>query len=90
MFVSIPIEKLYGNLYMDYEGILLNFGLNEASTFNEFLASMKSYRLNSKNYATMFLTKAKVMVAILHSAFDNLERCITSAHSFYEKQVNTF
>lgn len=75
---------------MDYEGILLNFGLNEASTFNEFLASMRSYRLNSKNYANMFLTKAKVMVTVLHSAFDNLERCINTAHLFYELQVNKF
>lgn len=88
MFMSMPIEKLYGNLYMDYEGILTNFGLKEASTYTQFVESLKSYRLNSKNYMIMFQSKAKVMIGILHSLFENLEKKIAMAYGFYELQVN--
>lgn len=88
MFAALPVEKLYGNLYMDYEGMLMNFGLKEASSFNEFLDSLKSYRLNSKNYAGMFQTKAKVMIAILHSLFDNIDKKKAKVYEFYEEQVS--
>lgn len=86
-FASVGVEKLYGNLFMDYEGILFNFGFKDASTFDDFIGSLKSYRLNSKNYANMFLTKARVLIDILHSLLSNLDKSMQTAFTYYEQQV---
>ena len=85
-FVAVPIQKLYGNLFMEYEGKLLNKGFKEGN-FNESLQSLRKYRINSKNYANMFLIKGKVMVDILGSLLPKFESTIQQSFSYYEIQV---
>lgn len=85
-FVSVPVQKLFGNIYMEYEGRLLNVGIKD-SKYNDFLTALKRYRNNSKNYANIFLTKGKVMVDILNNLIPKYELVIQQSFSFYETQV---
>ena len=88
-FVAVPVQKLHGNLYMEYEGKLLNLGIKDVNN-SEFLHSLKRYRINSKNYANMFQIKGKVMVDILSSLIPKFEACIQQSYNFYEHQVALF
>lgn len=87
VFFAIPVEKLYGNLFMDYEGLSFSLDLKDSATYSEFISSLKSYRLNSKNYAQMFVTKARVMVSILHCIVTRFEEKLFHTYKFYEHQV---
>lgn len=84
VFFAMPVDKLYGNLFMDYEGISFSLGLKDSATYNEFITSLKSYRLNSKNYALMFITKAKVMVDILHNIASKFETKLINTYKHYD------
>ena len=88
-FVAVPIQKLYGNLYMDYEGLLLNHGFKDVTNTEKFLHSLRRYRNNSKNYATMFQTKGKVMVDILSNLIPKFVDAIQQSYNFYELQVQS-
>lgn len=51
----------------------------------ESLNHLKRYRLNSKNYATMFLTKAKVMVDIINNLLTNFDDRLRRILEFFRK-----
>ena len=76
--VSLPVcvDELYGDIHIkkDEREPLVELHPNrEFISSQDFLDNLKLYRLDSKNYCNMYLTKTKVMTAIIIDLFKRLE-----------------
>lgn len=83
---AIPIEKLYGNLFVESEGHVISTAFKDGMSFQTYMNALKSYRLNSKNHANMFLTKGRVLNNILFGLLTELEKKLVPTFRFYENQ----
>ena len=83
--IAVPVQKMYGNLFMEYEGRLLNLGYKDSSNIG-FQQLLRKYKINCKNYANMFQTKGKVMVDILSQIIPKLDIAIQQSSLYYEYQ----
>jgi hypothetical protein len=85
--VSLPvcIDEMYGDIHLKRDSRGLQLELHPNRDFVEsdaFLERLKLYRLDSKNYCNMYLTKTKVMTGI---AIDLLKRLELQIKAFSEE-----
>ncbi len=64
---STDISKMFGNYLKDEAEEVAAKRAAFYPTVQDFLKNLKQYRLMSKNYCNMFLTKTKVMIKLLNS-----------------------
>ncbi len=74
--LAVSVEELYGDIRLKRDARTPQLDLRPTRDFVEsdaFLEHLKLYRLDSKNYCNMFLTKTKVMTAIIIDLLKRLD-----------------
>ena len=82
----VSVHELYGNLNLFEDDstipIRSKFNIQNKSTF---VSILKKHRLVSKNYATMYITKSKILISILVNILEEYIPKLTLIHANYAK-----